>query len=32
MDWTDVLRLVAALSMAYGAWELWRKRKSQKKE
>jgi hypothetical protein len=27
MDWTDVVRLIALLGMAYGAWELWRKRK-----
>jgi hypothetical protein len=27
VDWTDLLRLVAILGMAYGAWELWRRRK-----
>jgi len=28
VDWTDLLRLVAILGMAYGAWELWRRKKS----
>ena len=25
---TDLLRLAAILGMAYGAWELWRRKKS----
>ncbi len=25
MDWTDVVRLLAALGMAYGAWQGWRR-------
>jgi hypothetical protein len=27
VDWMDILRLLAILGMAYGAWELWRRRK-----
>jgi hypothetical protein len=27
VDWTDILRLAAILGMAYGAWELWRRKK-----
>jgi len=27
VDWTDLLRLIAVLGMAYGAWELWRPKK-----
>jgi hypothetical protein len=27
MDWMDVMRLIALLGMAYGAWTLWRQRK-----
>ena len=26
MDWTDILRLAAILGLAYGAWELWRRK------
>jgi hypothetical protein len=27
MEWTDWLRLVAVLGMAYGAWVLWRRQR-----
>jgi hypothetical protein len=26
VDWTDILRLIAILGMAYGAFALWRRK------